>query len=227
MLEKPEENNKDNLHLAGRVVISSIPIFGGAALELFNKIIAPPIEKRKHQWMNDVTDAINKLVQEKAIDINKLKNNEQFINTILQASTIAIKNYQKEKLEALKNAVLNSALSNSPDESLQQIFLSYVDEFTIWHIKILFLFHNQILWFSNNHKPFPNLINGALSDILEAAYPELSDRKEFYELIWSDLFSKKFTTVNMLNVSMTDSGLKAERTSELGEAFLNFISSPL
>ena len=59
MIEKPEESGKDNAHFGARVVLSAIPYIGGPALEIFNKIIVPPIEIRKQKWMSEVTDALN------------------------------------------------------------------------------------------------------------------------------------------------------------------------
>ena len=226
MIEKPAETMGDSIHTTARAVIATIPFFGGAALELFNVVLAQPIEIRKQKWMEEVSNALNELKQNIGLDFDKLKENEQFISTMLQASTLAIKNHQIEKLEALKNAVLNSALPNSPEESLQQMFLSCVDSFSVWHIKLLVLFHNPMNWFINNNKRFPDITAGGLSHILEAAYPELSTKREFYDLVWSELSSKNFTKTNSLHGTMTLNGLQSKRTSELGDVFLKFISKP-
>lgn len=58
----------------------------------------------------------------------------------LQASVIALRTSQKEKLEALKNAILNIANGQNVDESLQIMFLSFIERFTVWHIRLLELF---------------------------------------------------------------------------------------
>jgi hypothetical protein len=46
----------------------------------------------------------------------RLATNEAFVTVTMQASQGAIRNHQQAKLEALRNAVLNSALPNPPQE---------------------------------------------------------------------------------------------------------------
>jgi hypothetical protein len=53
----------------------------------------------------------------------------------MHASQAALRNSQKEKLTALRNAVLNAALPNPPEESIQQMFVNFIDSLTVWHRK--------------------------------------------------------------------------------------------
>jgi hypothetical protein len=55
----------------------------------------------------------------------------------MHATQAAIRNHQKEKLEALRNAVLNSAEKNALDEDIKLMFVSLIDTFTPWHLRIL------------------------------------------------------------------------------------------
>ena len=66
-----------------------------------------------------------------------MRENDEFIDIAIQATHVALRTSQEEKKDALKNAVLKSASPESPDLSLQQIFINYIDSFTKWHIKIL------------------------------------------------------------------------------------------
>ena len=70
----------------------------------------------------------------------------------MQASQAAIRNHQSEKREALRNAVLNAALPNAPEESIQQLFINQVDTFTVWHIRLLDLFKEPPAWFEETGK---------------------------------------------------------------------------
>ena len=62
---------------------------------------------------------------------------ENFMTTVTYATIIALRNHQAEKLETLRNAVLNTALSPIVEEDLQHIFLNYIDELTLWHLRVL------------------------------------------------------------------------------------------
>ena len=61
---------------------------------------------------------------------------------------MATRNHEQEKIDALRNAVLNSALPHPPDDSLQQTFLAWVDRFTVWHLHSLSLFDDPKAWFA-------------------------------------------------------------------------------
>jgi hypothetical protein len=45
-----------------------------------------------------------------------LAQNEQFLDTIIQATSYAIKTSEAEKLNAFKNAVVNTAIDEAPDK---------------------------------------------------------------------------------------------------------------
>src|SRR5690606_32250167 len=116
--------------------------------ELFGLIITPPLDKRRNEWMNQVADKLKELEQRNQIDFNDLKNNQQFIDVILHASSLAIKTSEQEKILALKNAVVNTALNEQPSNTKIQIFLNLIDVFTAWHIKVLHFFDDPRDWFA-------------------------------------------------------------------------------
>jgi len=56
--EPPEATAGDHAHtLAG---VDSIPVVG-AASEMFRKLIVPPLEKRRQEWMKVVAEVLRKL----------------------------------------------------------------------------------------------------------------------------------------------------------------------
>jgi hypothetical protein len=176
--------------------------------------------------MEQVGEDLSKLAADRKLDFEALQNDESFIDTVIQATRAAVSTKEKEKLEALRNAVLNIALSFPIDDSLRQIFLNLVDEFTVWHLRLLKLFQNPRVWMEKNSRKFPELMAGGLSDILEAAYAELSGKRDFYDQIWRDLSTRGFVNANSLHTTMSGSGLMAKRTTALGDQFLNFIEKP-
>jgi len=221
----PEQDKGDAAFATGRALLSAIPVVGGAAVELFQFIITPPIEKRRNEWMKEIGQAVQKLESDKGINIEQLQSNDVFIDNLLQASQIALRNSQQDKLNALKNAVINSALPHPIEQSLQQMFISWIDIFTVWHIRVLHLFHNPPQWATDNNHPFPaNISSGGLDTILGFAFPELAQDRAQYDQIWNDLNQKGLISTPSLHSMMSWSGMISRRTTDLGEKFLAFIS---
>ena len=163
--------------------ISSIPlpILPGVAAELMSLIISSPLSKRQEEWITSIANGLVEL-QEK-VDGFKLENlseNESFITCVMHSTQAAIRNHQEEKLEALRNAVLNSALPNAPEEDLQLIFVNWIDELTTWHLRILKFFDNPIKWAEENNKKFPSWYSGGITQVLGFAYPEVMKYEDLY-----------------------------------------------
>lgn len=122
---------------------------------------------------------------------------------------------QKKKLEGRKNTLLNSAVQSTPEESL---FVNFANTFiTAWHLQLLKLFHAPVRQNTTS--------SGALSHVVEEAFPELRGRRGFYDQIWRDLYAHGLVNTESLHGLMTSSGLVARRTTDLGEQFLKFIEN--
>jgi hypothetical protein len=222
--QSPQPDKLDVAHALVRTALSTIPLVGGPAVELFAATVTPPLEHRRQEWMQEIGEALHKLEEERKINLDDLKNNPAFIDTILHASQAALRNSQEDKRQALRNAVLNAALPNPPEEAVQQIFIDLVDTFTAWHLRILRLFQDPSLWFETHGL---QLRGSSLALVLEAALPELRGRRSFYEQIWHDLYTRSLVTIEGLHGMMTNQGLSQKRTTDMGEQFLRFIEEPL
>jgi hypothetical protein len=174
LIDPVVEPTDEKVHRVTRAAISSIPVLGGALTETFNALIEPPMSRRKTQWMVDVTDAINELYEKGYITESDLQSNEKFFTTLVHASSTAIRNHESEKLKALKNAVLNSALPRAPDETMQQLFLNLLDSCTSWHIALLKLFQGPEQWANSNNIKFPSWSMGGLTAVIEYALPSIA-----------------------------------------------------
>lgn len=165
-------------------------------------------------------------MQSKGINLEELQNNGEFLDILLQAIQIGIRNHQEEKRTALKNAIINSALNKTPDFAMQQILLSYIDIFTEWHIKLLALMHNPTKWFTDNKRRLPGMGGvGSLHGTIENAYPELRQQQDLINLIWTDLYNRELLSSDktILVTGMTSSGALTKRTTALGDMFIKFI----
>lgn len=214
-LEVPTKTKGDAIHTIAKAGLSAIPLVGGPAAELFQSLVQPPLEKRRIAWMEEVGEKLQDLEQ-KGLTIEKLQSDERFISTVMHASHVAMRTHQKEKLAALRNAIVNVARGQSPDEAVQHMFLDFVDSLSEIHIRILRLFQKPT--------PPPNISMGGLSSVLEHNMPELCGRRDIYDQFWRDLHLRGLVNTNGLHTTMSGSGLAEKRTTALGDEFLKFIT---
>jgi len=214
-LTVPASSKGDVAHTIAKAGLSAIPIVGGPAAELFQLVIQPPLERRRHAWMAYVGEKLKEL-EANGHDLEKLQNDERFISTVMHASQLALRTHQKEKLTALRNAIVNVAKGQSPDEALQYMFLDIIDSLSELHIQILRLFQSPT--------PPPNMSMGGLSLVLEHNMPQLRGRRDIYDQFWEDLYSRGLVNTEGLHTTMSGSGLGQKRTTNLGDEFLKFIS---
>jgi len=197
----------DKVHRLSRAALSAIPFAGSATVEILNSIIAPPVEKRRDKWAAEVTKAINFLLEEREVTLQNLQENEQFITTFLHASNIAFRTHEADKLRALKNAIVKSALPEAPESSLQQIFLGYIDMFTAVHIRAL----QQISGITASQKEGEVILVKLLST---SGLPE-----HVIKQIWQDLLSR-----GLVQQLHTDTFGYQVMRSPLGNQFIKFIT---
>ena len=207
----------DYAHTVAKAGISGIPLVGGPAAEVFAAVVAPPLEKRRNTWMQEVGEGLRRL-EDRGKDLAELRENEEFIDIAMSATAAALKTANARKRTALKNAVLNTAAGSSPEESLAQVFVALVDRFTEWHLKILKVFQNPALRIPLGVR--------SVAGVLVRAYPELESRRPFYEQVWRDLYQNGLvdSDSDILFGGMTPDGALAKRTTKFGDQFLAFVS---
>lgn len=206
--------------------ISSVPIVGGAAAELFEFVLAPSLERRRDEWLRQLGQAVEELRQRmEDFDPRDLENNEAFVSAVLAASTVAVKTHQQEKLEMLRNAIVNTVLPGAPDEYEQMRFLRYIDELTPLHVRVLSFLEEPAEWFDDRGIEKPNFMAAGLSAMLELGLPELKDRRTIYDRVVAELDALGLSgAASALHTTMTNSGVWSSRITELGMAFLAFIT---
>ena len=68
---------------------------------------------------------------------------------------------------------------------------------------------------------------GGLNSVLREAYPALAARRDLYDQIWKDLFSRGLVNTDGLHTMMSGQGLFQRRTTDLGRELLEFVRDPL
>ncbi|MEN0021165.1 MAG: hypothetical protein AAF747_09810 [Planctomycetota bacterium] len=223
----PERSKADLGHAAVKAALGSIPLFGSTAAEAFAFFITPPVERRRGEWMRQVGEKLDELAEKHEVDLEELQRDESFVDTVMQASHIAMRNSQDEKRRALANALVNSALPEAPDAAERQMYVKLIDDFTAWHLRLLALFADPTAWFERNNVRPPNgLISSSRADVLKAAYAELKHRRDFCDQVWKDIHAAGLTGVDSLQGMLTPAGAMQPILSERGLAFLAFVSEP-
>lgn len=217
-LELPKSSKGDVAHALAKAGLSAIPVVGSPLVELFQLLVQPPLDRRRTEWMTDVGEKLEELAS-RGVDLTALGQNEEFISAVMHASQVAIRTHQGEKREALRNAVLNVAVGQSPGEALQHMFFAWIDALSVLHLEVLRLFQNPT--------PPPGMSMGGLASVLEYNMPRLQGHRDTYDLIWKDLAARGLINTDSLHTTMSGQGLAAKRTTNIGDAFLRFIADPL
>jgi len=227
-LKVPKSSGGDIGQAALRAITGCLPIAGPAAVELVNLFLTPPLELRRNEWMQNVADILVQLQAIRKIDLDKLQKNAAFIDVVMQATQIALRNHEEEKHKALRNAIANSAEPDAPEQSKRQMFLYFIDVFTVWHLKMLGFFKDPKVWLASYSKSLPSAgVGMPLSEAIEIAFPELHGEKDFYDQVWSALRQQGLVVSSPPPGIITfQSPALGKQTTLLGDEFLSFINSP-
>jgi len=211
-----------------------------------NNLIISPATKRRDQWINEYLSKAVQTIAEKATPsvVENLSNNESFLTVVLQATSIALRNHQKEKLEALRNAIINSVLPNAPDESLQLMFLNFIDSFTPCHLIMINFIDNPTDWCIKNNIKVSEIMNKFKyndigqyrnhSDFLEEIFPGIKNNSYIYEQALEDITAKGLLIssdggqkVSGVGIHILDLHKSAVSLSNTGKQFIDFIMREL
>src|SRR5271166_5936919 len=88
-----------------------VPGLGGVIGEGLTVILGPAVHRRRDKFVLDLERALHALQhQYEELSTEVLAQNESFVTAATHALLIAVRTHQQEKLDALRNAVLNAAL---------------------------------------------------------------------------------------------------------------------
>jgi hypothetical protein len=225
----PGKGPEDTAYGVARTVLAAIPYLGGAANEFLATVLGPPIDRRRAKWFEGLAERLIKLeVNVQGLTVENLRDNEAFISVVMHATHIAARTHQEEKLEALRNAIMNVALNIDVDAELQSIFLNYIDQLTVLHLTILDLLNDPNRW-SQKHRAGLLIINRgsfgtvrATTGILKMAFRDFDQRENIYTQIIEDLKTRGLIRTNRADYNQ-HVGSHGDNLTELGYKFLKFI----
>lgn len=222
----------DMLHAASSIALSFIPGAG----ELFNACVMAPAVRRRNDWIESIEKELYELSAQFSDITERVQKNEQAISVILTASPIALKTHNPVKLEALRNIVINAVLHEDYEEYKFQMFLSFIDDFTEWHIRLLEYFSDpqKAVKKYNANFDLSKQFHCLTMEPFKRIYPLMnnSNSYQYLKIIVNDLHSKGLLLCNSDIFShsyMRNDLYKAghpytKRTTDFSDEFLKFIA---
>lgn len=231
LTKRPELSPRDIAHafFTGIIQIgASYIITGPVAASLLSLVLEDPLSRRRDEWIESIAiDLVKLREQVEGFSLENLSENETFVTTVLQTIQIALRTHQQEKLEALRNAVLNSALPNAPEDTLQMVFLSFIDRFTTHHLQQLALIRDPNGWLADYGIEHTTIYPGGPANVMNTVFPDLPEGLP--KLVASDLRTAGLYTFPAGNDDdgSISIGLKDYHITDIGRQFLEFIESPI
>lgn len=214
----------DHLYSIAKAGLGSLPVVGAAAEELLAIIVTPSIEKRRNDWLRSLGERLRILETAGFLRLEDLNTNELFLDVAMQATAAALRTASEEKRISLQAAVLNST---QPTQSLKEtqrvIFVTLIDRFTEWHLRLLRLFHDPPAVFRERGKPMPASLGGVSGVVVQPIYPELLQDRALFDLIWKDLHESGL--VNGSAHAMVSRPYDSATTAT-GKDFIAFVTLP-
>jgi hypothetical protein len=206
----PEPTAVDHFFGIAKAAVSGIPVLGSPAAELFGMITAPILGRRRDEWFEELRLRLNELSR-KVEGLSEALTEDAFVSALAQATHVALRTHQAEKLEALRNAVLNVAVGRSPSDDLQLIFLNLVDSFTPTHLQVLKQFvrrDSEIITRLRERQP----------ELIDLAVRDLRDRSLLRDARLYAARNRDFPPGSLIAQDF--------QITDFGKQFLDFITTP-
>jgi hypothetical protein len=220
--QPPEEKAGDRVFTLVEAALSAVPIVGGP-FAVIMEAIGGTLKRRKEHWYRDLASVISELEKKVELLSKPLSENEAFTDAVLRATQIALSSNQAEKLQALRNAVKNSARLGAPGGSVQLMFLRFVDELTPWHLNVLSLFENPKKRIAECDRPLTPTSASGILHLIYYYIPELNGQYQLVEQIWRELHARGLMENVSLSIAMTEAGVYTPRITDFGRQFLTFV----
>jgi len=220
-----------NTAMAGFGAISSNPLSAiDSSLSVFSNIVGFSISNNLKKYVYSLAEDMVRLESEISdFKIENLRNNDFVATTVLQSIQIAVRNYQNEKHEALRNAVLNTAINQErADEKLT--YLRYIDELSPLHIKILKFLENNSPDLVNIYEKNKNTVTeqyGSQDPLIEYFENQIPESKDSSHIYIRDLMNRSLLNWERMMLGHDLLNVAINGVSESGHSFLRFIESPL
>jgi hypothetical protein len=206
-----------------KAVLSTVP-FGGGIASLMTDYIPSSRMKRLEEFANQTAEDLKNHADE--VNETYLKTDD-FAFMFEKCFRGAAENPQREKLNAFRGILVNSTIRTDVAEEEKEYFLNMTNTLTVLHLRIL-KFMAQPLAYLEAAGISPNEIRGGFSQFFPVAIPGIELR--VIRSAFGDLYRMGLTDTDQAIFSTMTSGqglnLLGRRVSQLGDRFIQFITSP-
>jgi len=220
----PNRTGADVTHAVIKAVVGAVPYAGSALSVLMETVFAPPVERRRELWLRSLAQAVDELQRIHGLTAEALSDNDSFISAAVQATQIALRSHQDEKLQALQAAVVSAGSPHAPADTRQSVYLRLVDELTPAHLRILALYDKPEDWLTVPDHPDDGWGRSAPSNEIFARVPELENDQQFYELLVQDLQNRGLVVRHLLtDFRIIRRDVVERRTTQFARDFLAYV----
>lgn len=213
-----------------RAGLAAIPYVGGSILEMLNGVLQTTYQKDAQKLLSDVAEqlAITETRLE-GFDPQDLGEYPPFLSAVARAILINSATYEAGKCIALRNALVNVAVDRAMEDHRQERFLRWIDELSELHIVALHFFSKPQPWRTRNDPAIPPHSVGSTVEMLLLSLPQFRDQRDISQLIVKELGNRELLKGEdtSLFADIDSNGNLKPIITELGQAFLNFITDPL
>lgn len=204
--------------------LATAPFCGGIA-SLMSDYIPSSKFQRVEQFAEKIAQDLNKLQHQ--VNESQLQTDE-FAYIFENCFRGVADNYQREKIEAFRGILINSAIGSNLSEDEKQYFLNLVNTLSVLHVRMLKFMAMPIDYLNENNIPQEN-IRGGFSDFFPIAIPGIN--LKVIESAFGDLYRYGLinTDKTIFNTMTSGQGLHllGDRVSPLGKSFIGFCTAPL
>ena len=203
--------------------LATTPFCGGIA-SLMSDYIPNAKFERLEKFANQIAEDLVEL--QSKVDETKIHTDE-FAYIFEECFRGVAENYQKEKIEAFRGILINTAVGSNVSEDEKEFFLNLVNTLSVLHIRILKFMDSPIEYLSTYNIPQES-IHGGFSQFFPVAIPGVS--VEVIQSAFGDLHQYGFTNTDksIFNTMTSGQGLNliGNRVTEFGHKFMNFCLTP-
>ena len=154
-----------------------------------------------------------------------LSADEEWIDAVLAATLVALRNRRDEKWPALKSALAHIALRDEPDQDLNSMFLNLIDVLTPSHLRVLHMLQSTRAFAASQGTTVPLTIDRSFHHVVARLLPDVP--LDLYSLLSADLESRGLLTTGPAAVAASSDPVDQRLTTPLGDKFLSFIGDDL
>jgi hypothetical protein len=220
---------REVVQTAAEAGLNLVPIVGGTLAVVMVAALNRNLIARREEWFTELAERLQSLSERiDDLSLDDLSQNDDFVDAVVQATRVLEHSSQRDKIQALRNAVLNAAMPAPPERDVQGLFFNLLDSLTPTHLRLLDLLNDPGVWFERSAQERPDFnLSSSRRALIDAALPELAlQGGEVTDRFYIDLTSSGLVNSGGLNTMMSADGAWQPVTTSFGQRFMAFLTEP-